>query len=133
MLTKRQAECHRFIVDFLEVHERGPSLEEIAQGLGGKNASNAGYLVNSLIRKGALERDAKHQLCFPGAKSKPPAGLEFSQARAVYRGFRPIRWAYSKTFGWEPNVVPLPIDGKVWYKAVHPEGEDQKLVMVEKT
>lgn len=47
--------------------------------------------------------------------------------------FRPIRWVYYKDFGWSPSLIPLPLDGKIWFKAVQPDGEDQKLVLVEIT
>lgn len=70
MLTHRQAEAFDFIFGFIEKHGRGPTFKEIAPALGIINPAD---LVNTLIRKGVLERDDKYQLCLPGPLLAPSA------------------------------------------------------------
>lgn len=62
MLTHRQAEAHRFIFEFIRDKGRGPTLREIAQGIGPVSVTTARDLVEILIRKRVLERDEKYHL-----------------------------------------------------------------------
>ena len=62
MLTKRQAEAHRFIFEFIRDKGRGPQLIEIAQAMGSQNPNSGEHYVHILIRKGFVARDKKHQL-----------------------------------------------------------------------
>lgn len=63
MLTKRQAETYRVVIQFIKENGRGPKLTEVQAALNLQHASGAQRLVQILIRKGVLRRDSGYQLC----------------------------------------------------------------------
>lgn len=57
MLTKRQAEAHRFIFEFSRHNGRSPTCQEIATGLNLKARSNAHRHCRQLEDRGILHRE----------------------------------------------------------------------------
>jgi repressor LexA len=57
MLTRRQAECLRFIESFIAEWSHAPTMREIAAALGVKLPCSAHHLVRGLRIKGYIEVD----------------------------------------------------------------------------
>ena len=57
MLTRRQAECLRFVESFIAEWNYAPTMREIAAGLGLKLPCSAHHLVRGLRIKGYIEVD----------------------------------------------------------------------------
>ena len=55
-MTKRQKQCLDFIMNFWERYGYGPSYQEISDGLGMKNKSEAFRIVDLLCERGLLKK-----------------------------------------------------------------------------
>jgi len=66
-VTKRQKQCLDFVLNFWELHGYGPSYQEIADGLGTPNKSNAYRIVDLLCKSGQLtKRTGRARSIYPG-------------------------------------------------------------------
>jgi repressor LexA len=54
-LTRRQAECLAFISGYLVTHQEGPSLPEIARGIGVNSSSAVQHLLRRLKERGRID------------------------------------------------------------------------------
>src|ERR1700748_2953900 len=72
-LTTNQQRVLDFIQTYLEQNGAAPSLREIAENLGLSSHSSAQDYVESLIRKGALERRPQHRGLRLTQRSRRPA------------------------------------------------------------
>src|ERR1700750_308975 len=60
-LSERQQQTLVFIRDYLREHSLPPTLREIAEAMGFSSHSSAQTCIESLVRKGELERSAQHR------------------------------------------------------------------------